>query len=150
MQSDSRPGTASAADIADALRDAAGDQKRSYQTLATFFAEEVAVRHEPPSPTDGPMGRDILVSVASAEVEAYERALADPSVDAVVEVDRDDIHVHTRLRGRLADGTDVDITTSTIFTVAGGEIVELRAQIDPGVADAMLKVLETGGFQHLS
>jgi ketosteroid isomerase-like protein len=138
---------ASIDEIADALRSAAGNQAKTHDVLAIYFADPVDVRHEPAGPTDGPMPKELLVRVALAETEAMGRALPDATSESDVSVDGDAIHVRGRTRGTLPDGTDVDFETAVVFLVADGAIVGIRSESVPGNAETMGKVFAEGKFE---
>ena len=56
----------SADEVADRMRAAGDDPARSQQTLASLFAEQVELRHVPPSSSDGPIPGALLAEVSGA------------------------------------------------------------------------------------
>jgi len=145
MAGDASPGAMGVDEIAAAMRVAGADRRRSQELLASLFADQVAIRHVPPAPTDTMVPRDVIVDVAAREVAALARALPDAEHgDADVTVEGDTVRVRSRTIGTLRDGTPIDVLTNTCFTVAGGRIVALQSEMDAASADAWRTVLAAG------
>jgi hypothetical protein len=139
--------TASAIEIADELRAAARDGKLQ-EIMAGLFAETVALRHEPPSPSDGAIPGSLIAAISREEVAAVARALPDAvQSDVNVSIEGDGIRVQIRTSGVLADGTTIAVKTNTLFTIANGAIVGLRSDMDAASVEAWGKVLSAGGFE---
>jgi hypothetical protein len=134
-------------EVADELRAASG-VGGAQEVLARRFAEAVELRHDPPSPSDGPIPGALLAEVSRREVEAVGRALRDRvDGESEVTVDGDVIHLRGRTQGTLHDGSTIDVRTSTRFTVAKGEIVALQSEMDAASGEAWGRVLTAGGFE---
>jgi ketosteroid isomerase-like protein len=135
-------------DVAGRLRDAAGDLAASQEALSGLFADEVQLRHDPPHPSDGPIPGRLLAEVSRREVAAVTRALPDAvHSDSEITVDGDGVGMRGRTRGVLPDGTEIDVRTNTLFTVADGRIVGLLSDMDPASMESWGRVLAAGGFQ---
>jgi hypothetical protein len=140
--------TRSIDDIADAFRAAGADRAKSSELLASLYADTVQMQHSPPGPGDGPWLATTLVALAKQEVAAVGRALPDALVHPpVVSIEGDALRIRNRIEGDLADGTRIDITTNTVFTVADGRIVGLRSEMDPTDAQTWIQVLTAGAFE---
>jgi hypothetical protein len=137
----------SAPEIAAELQQAAGDGHKTHETLSRYYAAEVDIRHVPPGPTDGPWPKRVLVEIGAIEVAALLRALPNAEKETDVEIQDDSIRVRSRSRGRLIDGTDVVVESTTTYYVADGAIVGLRSETDPDTAAARARVLMAGGFE---
>lgn len=133
--------------VADELRAASG-VGGAQEVLARRFADAVELRHDPPSPSDGPIPGALLAEVSRREVEAVGRALRE-RVDGEpdVTVEGDVVHMRGRTRGTLHDGSAIDVHTSTRFTVADGRIVALQSDMDAASGEAWGRVLAAGGFE---
>lgn len=137
---------ASVEEVAEQMRVAAGDPTESVEVLRRLLAPTVELRHEPPGPHDGPIDREVLADTARREVEAIGRALPDGfERTADITVQGDTIEVTNRLTGTLPGGRVVEVATQTVFTVADGAIVGLRAALDPENADRWRALLSEGG-----
>ena len=135
-------------EIADRMRVAAEDPERSQQTLASLFAEQVELRHVPPSSSDGPIPGALLSEVSRREVEASGRALVGPvERESEITVEGDAIRVRSRIAGVLADGSTVDLRTNTVFTVTDGAITALQSDMDAASMATWGKALVAGGFE---
>jgi ketosteroid isomerase-like protein len=138
-------GPMSVDEVAAAMRVAGGDRRRSQELLASLFADQVAIRHVPPAPTDSLVPRDVIVDISAREVAALARAMPDAEHgDADVTVEGDAVRVRSRTSGTLRDGTPIDVLTNTSFTVADGRIVALQSEMDAASADAWRTVLAAG------
>jgi hypothetical protein len=138
----------SVADLADALRHAAGEAGGTQEVLARRFASTVELRHSPPRPTDGPLPGSFLAEATRREIDAVNRALtdrADSNTEVSVEGDR--IHFSGRTRGTLRDGTVIDVQTSGWLSVADGVIVALEGNMDTESMETWGRVLADGGFE---
>jgi hypothetical protein len=134
-------------EVAEELRNAGGVDG-AQEVLTGRFAEAVELRHDPPSPSDGPIPGTLLAEVSRREVEAVGRALRERvDGDPDVTVDGDVIHLRGRTQGTLHDGSIIDVRTSTRFTVADGKIVALQSDMDSASGEAWGKVLAAGGFE---
>jgi hypothetical protein len=135
-------------EVAAELRAAVGDEGTTHELLARRFAEYVELRHTPPHPTDGPIPGRLLGEVAGREVAAVGRALRErDDSEAEITVEGDRVWVRRRTRGKLADGTTIDVRSSTRFVVTDGAIVGLESDMDPGSMEAWGKVLAAGEFE---
>ncbi len=140
--------TASVIEVAEELRAVAHDRATLQATLARLFAEMVALRHEPPSPSDGAIPGSLLSAISREEVAAVGRALPDAvQSDVNTSIEGDGIRVQIRTSGVLADGTTVDVKTNTLFTIADGAIVGLQSDMDAASVEAWGRVLSAGGFE---
>jgi hypothetical protein len=135
-------------EIAEELRAAAQHRGKMQETLAALFAKTVALRHEPPSPSDGAIRGSLLSAISREEVAAVGRALPNAvQNDVNVSIEGDGIRVQIRTSGVLADGTNIDVKSNTLFTIADGAIVGLRSDMDAASVEAWGKVLSAGGFE---
>ena len=140
--------TASVDDIAEAIRAAGADRQRSSDLLATLYADTVELQHSPPRPGDGSWPASTLVAVAKEELDAIQRAIPDAVVHVpLVVVDRDAVRVCNRIEGVLVDGTRIDLTTNTVFTVSDGRVVGLRSEMTSDDAQACGGVVAAGAFE---
>ena len=138
----------SADEVADRMRAAGDDPVRSQQTLASLFAEQVELRHVPPSSSDGPIPGALLAEVSRREVEASGRALVGPVArESEITVEGDAIRVRNRIAGTLADGSTVELRTNTLFTVTDGAITALQSDMDAASMAMWGKALAAGGFE---
>jgi ketosteroid isomerase-like protein len=134
--------------IADALRAASTSSEGASSVLAELYAEKVDLRHEPRLATDGPVDGALLGEMGRREIAASRRALTSTSEPASeITVEGDAIRMRSRTRGRLDDGTVIDVTTNTLFRVADGRIVELVAEMDEADVQAWGQVLVAGGIE---
>lgn len=135
----------SAATIAEQLRTAGSNRG---ELMATLYADQVDLRHVPPLATDGPIPGRLLAEVSLREVAAVEKALADRTEASEIAVEGEDgIRLIGRTTGTMADGTEVDVTTRVLLTVAAGRVVGLEADLDELSMASWGKVLLAGGFE---
>ena len=140
--------TRSPEQIADQIRGASHDPHVSCEVLASLFASEVELRHSPPGPNDGPISGSLLADVARREVDALLRAVPDARHDEPdITVQGDVIVVRRRTRGSLPDGSDVELSTNTVMSIAEGSIVSLESDMSPDEVRAWQRVLAAGGFE---
>jgi hypothetical protein len=135
-------------EIAESIRQAGADRDRLRETMSGLYADTIELAHEPPLPSDGPIPSRVLIELGGAEVAAVERALRNPWLDApdvIVEGDR--LRVRNRMGGILADGTDVEVCTNTVYTIGGGRIVGLRSEMAPEDMERWGSVLAAGDIE---
>ena len=138
----------SADEVAERMRAAADDPVRSQETLASLFAEQVELRHVPPSSSDGAILGALLAEVSRREVEASGRALVGPvERESEITVEGDAIRVRNLIAGALADGSTVELRTNTLFTVTDGAITALQSDMDAASMATWGKALAAGGFE---
>jgi hypothetical protein len=143
------PDAMSIDEIADSIREVGADRDRLRETMSGLYAVSIDLAHEPPLPSDGPIPSSVLIALGGAEVAAAERALKNPWLDApevIVEDDRR-LRVRNRMGGTLADGTDVEVCTNTVYTVGDGSIIGLRSEMAPEDMERWGSVLAAGDFQ---
>jgi hypothetical protein len=134
-------------DIVARLRAVSDDGQRSQAIVASLFAENVELRHEPPLPTDGPVPGRALAEISRREVEAASRALADLHSATSITVEGSAFCMRTHIMGTLRDGTAVDVQTGARFTVERGQIVGVLAQMDDATMSQWAHVLAAGAFE---
>jgi len=135
----------STAEIAEMMRAAADDRVRSSELLASLFAEEVVLSHDPSTASDARVDGRVLAEVVRNEAAAVARALPDAKhVAPEITVAGDRIRMRGGVSGTLPDGTDVAIATDTVFSIANGRIVALTSDMDASSAAAWGRLLEAG------
>jgi len=134
-------------EIAERMRTAADDPVRSVALLGSLFASSVDLHHDPPGPNDGPIPGAVLAETSRREVEAVGRLLPDGFArTSHIAVEGEAIRVRNRLSGTLADGSPIEVETNTLFSVAEGAIVGLRAEMDATTTERWREILSGGGF----
>jgi hypothetical protein len=140
--------TESVQDIAERLRAVADDPAAFQRTLAPLFADAIELRHEPALATDDRIPGRLIAEASRLETEATARALSTSlETRSDVLVEGDDLRVIGRVAGTLADGTVIDVHTDVLFTIADGQIVGLRSQMDDASMASWGQVLAAGGFE---
>lgn len=114
--------------------------------MIRLFADQVALRHVPPHPSDGPIDRGTLADITTREIAAARRALTDLAQDVVLKVDGDSLDFAAATRGTMRDGTQVDVDARVRFTVADGRIVGMESRLDAEAMEQWHAVLDAGGF----
>ena len=135
-------------EVAEAIRRAGSDRDRMRETMTGLYAEMVEIAHQPPQPSDGPVPAGVLIAMADREVGALSRAISEPWTDPPeVTVDGECIRVRNRMGGTLADGTDVELATNTLYTIRAGRIVGLRSEMAPEETQRWSSMLVAGSFE---
>lgn len=135
-----------ASTIAAALRAAYDeDWERGRRSIATYFADQVEVRHQPPLPQDGVKDREQVERESVAEFGAYKTLLSDFREETTVSVDGDRVVCDVVLAGRHADGTQVHAPVQQVLTVRDGNVVRTEVIIAPDVLQTLLAIVRAGG-----
>lgn len=138
-------------EVAETIRQTGSDRGRLRETMNGLYAETIELTHEPRLPGDGPIPSSVLIALGGQEVAALERAMPDAWLDIPdVSVERDRIRVRNRMGGTLTDGSAVEVSTNTVYTVADGRIVGLRSEMAPEEMQRWAGVLVAGQFEVAS
>jgi len=135
-------------EIAERMRAAAHDPVASVELVASLLAPSIELRHDPPGANDGQIPGHVLAETSRREVEAVSRVLPNGfERTSDITVEGDAIRVRNRVSGTLSDGSPVEVQTNTLFTVANGAIVGLRAEMDAANTERWRALLTGGGFE---
>jgi hypothetical protein len=116
------------------------------QVMTRYLAEQVQIRHDPPSVTDGLVARDSMADHRNAEQAAFRRTLSDFTETARVSAAGESILVEIKFAGTLPDGTAVELTIPATYELEDGRIVRLTARVDPEASAALRAALAENGF----
>jgi hypothetical protein len=129
--------------IAETLTQAhAAGLKPGFAALGQYWADEVEVVHEPPSPTDGTKVRDELRRLNAIEADALAGALSGGRFDYTYSVDGNTITLSGPLVGTLSDGTPFRHDQQLALVIEHGAIVKAVARYDPAGAAPLMSALE--------
>jgi ketosteroid isomerase-like protein len=113
--------------------------------VATYFADLVEVRHQPPLPQDGLKPGVQVEEESVAEFAAYKTLLSDFREETTVHADGDEVRCDVVLAGRTADGTEVRAPVRQILTVRDGVAVKTEVIIAPDVLTQLVEIVRAGG-----
>lgn len=114
-----------------------------------LFADAIDLRHQPASPVDGVLDKDVLLPILIAERSALRRAVSDLVMEVIkCEVNGNRIDFAYMTRGVKPDGTPVSFRSRVLYTVQHGKITGLAAiRAATGEDSAtMLELIQEGGF----
>lgn len=121
------------------------DWERGRRSVATYFADQVEVRHQPPLPQDGMKPRQQVDSESVAEFGAYKSLLSDFREETTISVDGDRVVCDVVLAGLHADGTGVHAPVQQVLTVLNGQVVRTEVIIAPDVLETLIAIVRAGG-----
>jgi hypothetical protein len=113
--------------------------------VATYFADQVEVRHQPPLPQDGVKPGPQVEAESVAEFGAYKTLLTDFREETTIRADGEQVRCDVVLAGRLADGAEVRAPVQQILTVREGAAVKTEVIIAPDVLAQLVEIVRAGG-----
>jgi ketosteroid isomerase-like protein len=114
-------------------------------SVATFFAETVEVRHQPPLPTDGLTPGAEVGEASTAEFGAYKNMLTDFREETTISVDGDRVICDVVLAGAMADGTEVRAPVKQVLTIKGDVATKNEVSLEPEVLAQLIEIVTAGG-----
>jgi hypothetical protein len=141
--------TTSIEDIAARLQAAAVESPEAYTaTLATLWADEVNVTHEPARQWDHPRPRADQVGLHEREDAAFRQAMPDfRQEDVAVTIDGDVITLAATIRGTRRDGAAISVPVRWRFTVKDGTIPAVVTVVEPDDSAPTEGILRAGGVE---
>jgi ketosteroid isomerase-like protein len=139
--------------VAEELRDALGRGERAEREfLRKRYASKVTTTHNPLQPSDGLRDKDELMGHYARQDAATDRLFPEGRQVLRFEVevvDDSQLLVSTTKRGILADGSALETSSASTYTVENGEIVRLDSgELDARESLAFLRAMVSAGFEY--
>ncbi len=116
-------------------------------TLSRWMAPMVETIHEPPLPSDGTFDREVLERHRVSERAMFLRVIPDfPESSTASSPDDSTVVVESRWSGTLPDGRPLSATVRAVYSVSQGEVVAVRAAIDPELIATLRAALAEAGL----
>ena len=133
--------------VADGLREAnVAGYIEGREFVYGMLPEFVHVYRTPSWNDDGPQAREDWVGYGRTEIVAFRNAMPDfHQEDITTSVDGNRISLDRTICGTLADGTELRILISNVYTVEDDQITRIDVDLDPASVARIRAALQSGG-----
>lgn len=134
-----------ATELRDVMRD--GDLHAFLACMAPLYADEIALAHDPPFPTDATLKGSDLVAMENAAVKAIIELIPDYHLeDFNASGEGDTLTVHETRVGTLPNGTVSRIPARGEFQLRDGRITSATLHINMEDVTSFMEAMSAAGF----